>query len=230
MRCESCGAKAILAASRCPKCTHSLDLRDHHGELVPLAYCRKCETSYPLSRGGCKWCGTKPSTTRVAPIVGAAVALTLVAGLGWWFLRSRGDVEPPVVTQQMAPPPAAPVVVPEPVTLPAADTGPPPIDSSAVLRAGDSIPPLPGPATPAVLPPSPRQDTVTFVKFARARVVEFVNVRAAPTPRAPVLAVLAPGVRLDIGGRQSGWRLIRADGVTGWADPRNFRVDSGPPR
>lgn len=230
VRCESCGAKAILAASRCPKCTHPLELRDHHGELVPLAQCRKCDTWYPRTRGGCKWCGTKPSADQTIPIsIGVGVLLLVLAG-AWWFSRMSGEPEPAPQVVEAPPVPSEPVVpLTEPATLPAADTTAAPIDSSLLPTNPATLtatPPL-----PAVAPTAPaRQDTVTFRKFARARVVQFVNVRAAPDGKAPVLAVLSPGVRLDIGGRQSGWRLVRAEGVTGWADPKNFRVDSGPPR
>lgn len=240
VRCESCGAKAILAASRCPKCTHPLELRDHHGEFVPLAHCRKCDTWYPRTRGGCKWCGTKASEPRSASLLvgGGVVAAALVAGLLLW--RSRSSAEgPELPPTPVAVTPPAPAL-PEPTTLTTADTASR-IDTMGVLATTPEAitPPLrptPEVATPAP-PPAPsaareggRTDTVTFVRFARARVIEYVNVRSEPSPNGRVLAVLTPGVRVEFGGRQSGWRLVRAEGVTGWADPRNFRVDGEPPR
>lgn len=89
VRCEQCGAKALIAATQCPRCTHPLDLRDSRGDAVPLAYCPECDTYYPRSRGGCKWCGTKPAAIPVSPwkIWAAIGAGLVVIALGIWQYR-----------------------------------------------------------------------------------------------------------------------------------------------
>jgi hypothetical protein len=110
VRCEACGAKALVAASQCPKCGHLLALRDDDGNEVPLARCRVCACYYPRSRGSCKWCvGAKPARSWTA--MGAAAAgLTLVAGLswgGWRFVGSRDAGGPSGVPAQAVITPAA---------------------------------------------------------------------------------------------------------------------------
>jgi hypothetical protein len=233
VRCDACGAKAILAASRCPKCTEALALRDHHGVLLPLSHCRKCDTYYLSSKGGCKWCGTKPRASVNWSRVAVAVAGFIVAsGALWWGLRPRqpssgGDS---AVAQQ-----------PAPVSAPA-----PPVDSgitrdSAVsdspVAASDSALAVSRPlADSASRAPTPTPVDVgsawpaAFVLQGRATVSNYANVRAEPVPGARVLAVLAPGVRVEIGGRYRGWRLIRTEGAMGWVDPRNLRLDAAPTR
>lgn len=229
VRCDACGAKAILAASRCPKCTEALSLRDHHGELLPLSHCRKCDTYYLSSKGGCKWCGTKPGAAVNWGRVMTSVAGVLAVGAAlWWGVRF----------QRAAPVPAADSTV---VQQPLPVTHAPVVDSMAAgdsamedsLRAAvDSLAPtVPSRlADSAALRPTPlpveAPGGVPFVLQGRATVTNFANVRSEPVPGATVRAVLAPGVRVEIGGRQRGWRLIRTEGATGWVDPRNLRVDS----
>lgn len=90
VRCEQCGAKALIAASQCPKCTHPLSLRDFRGEVVPLAHCHKCDTYYRRSLGGCRWCGTKANGVALPRrvIVAGVAALLAVLAVGSWQWRS----------------------------------------------------------------------------------------------------------------------------------------------
>src|SRR6185312_17086419 len=59
VRCEACGAKALVAASGCPHCGTSLGLRDSRGEPLALAHCPTCDLYYPRKLGECRWCGTE---------------------------------------------------------------------------------------------------------------------------------------------------------------------------
>jgi Zn ribbon nucleic-acid-binding protein len=90
VRCEQCGAKALIAASQCPKCTHPLSLRDFRGDVVPLAHCHKCDTYYRRSLGGCRWCGTKATGVALPRrvIVAGAVVVLAVAAVGSWQWRA----------------------------------------------------------------------------------------------------------------------------------------------
>src|SRR5215210_1562381 len=91
VRCDACGAKAMVAAAKCPTCGHLFELRDGFGELLPLAYCSGCESYYPEKTGECRWCGTKPERAPIGPRIWrgvAAVALAAVVGT-IWIVRNR---------------------------------------------------------------------------------------------------------------------------------------------
>ena len=116
IRCDACGAKAILAASQCPKCAEPLYVRNERGDEVRLVRCRTCDTYYPASRDGCRWC---PAVTRRAmpqwtgKAVTAAVAVAAGFG-GWQFLP-----------MDRAPSPAPNVVMLQSAAVLASDLHPP---------------------------------------------------------------------------------------------------------
>ena len=90
VRCDACGAKAMIAAGQCPKCSHLFELRDGFGELLPLAYCSSCESYYPEHIGQCKWCGTKPERPPIWPqVLRGLAAAGAVAIVGTAYLGSR---------------------------------------------------------------------------------------------------------------------------------------------
>jgi hypothetical protein len=113
VRCDVCGAKALIAASQCPKCSHLFETRDGFGELLPLAYCSSCESHYPAHVGSCKWCGTVPEPEPTSPLiwkraaVGGLVAIAFLGG----FLMLREPRRKPAsharATAQAKPRPAA---------------------------------------------------------------------------------------------------------------------------
>src|SRR5262245_28388185 len=122
VRCDSCGAKAMIAAGQCPKCGHLFELRDGFGELLPLAYCSSCESYYPESVGSCKWCGTKPQRPPIWPQLFRGVAVAGAVGIVGtaWLLHDNSPKEPvrgrkaPVAKVAATPAPKADSVVPIP--------------------------------------------------------------------------------------------------------------------
>ncbi len=256
VRCEECGAKALSAASQCPRCTHPLHLRDTHGVAVPLAYCPECDTYYPRSRGGCKWCGTKPAAIPVSPVkVWSGVAAAIVVlGLGIWqyraYVSSRAAADvgetagatPPAVT---APPPHAAPPVPASADSSAAAAG----DTlSSELERGESLQvqvkggmtavtggatgvagAAPATAVPGATPSRstpPARQDRYPGPWTRAVAQEWVNVRAAASRDAPVVGVVTPNTAVQLGEVRSGWRRVRSAGVEGWADARFFAADT----
>ena len=99
VRCDVCGNKALLAASTCPKCGHGFENRDGFGELLPLAHCTSCDSYYPHSTGGCRWCGTKPERSPIGPLgpyiwkgFGGLVLASLA--IGAWLAKNHTPSPP----------------------------------------------------------------------------------------------------------------------------------------
>ena len=168
VRCDACGAKAMIAAGQCPKCSHLFELRDGFGELLPLAYCSSCESYYPETVGQCKWCGTKPERPPILPQVlrgVAAAGVVAIVGTAWLVHdrvpRDTRSLKRAAVAKSM-PAPAAQTV----------DTAPPPpaiavqpivakIDSAAasvsvVARDTSAVPDTIVPVEDIVVPVVPR--------------------------------------------------------------------------
>ncbi len=93
VRCEACGAKAIVAASQCPTCGHHLEIRSTFGDLLPLARCKSCGAHYPRQTGACRWCGPPEPKRRITPAVwgvGAALLVASVSFGAWQLYRAGG--------------------------------------------------------------------------------------------------------------------------------------------
>lgn len=213
---------------------------------MPLAYCPECDTYYPRSRGGCKWCGTKPAAIPVSPWkawAGVAAAV-VVLGLGIWQYRvyalSRTSAEAAPTTPVPPPPVAEPApatvspIVPS-VASPAAAT------DTGGAAAADTLPGAGGRdeslqvrvtgAAGATTPQSPgRGGAATAPRYAgpwtRAVAQEWVNVRATASRDAAVVGVVTPNTTVELGETRAGWRRVRSAGVEGWADARFFAADT----
>jgi hypothetical protein len=99
VRCDVCGTKALMAASKCPKCSHPFAVRDGFGDLLPLAHCPTCDSDYPLSAGACKWCGTPPEKTPIGPYVwkGVGIAAFVSLGIGAFLIRDDSPATRPAL-------------------------------------------------------------------------------------------------------------------------------------
>jgi len=96
VRCDLCGTKALVAASKCPKCGHGFEVRDGFGELLPLAHCTSCDSYYPESIGACRWCGTKPERSPIGPLgpyiwKGFGVLTFASLAIGAWLVKNDGS-------------------------------------------------------------------------------------------------------------------------------------------
>ncbi len=211
VRCDVCGTKALMAASRCPKCGHLFEVRDGSGEPLPLAHCSSCDAYYPAHVDSCKWCGTtlRPEKTRKDTSVtkwiagGAFIAAVLLGLLARdprpklaARLRESAQARPKPATPTDT---ATPVVANAPIdTVAPVDTTP--AGGSTVLS--DVSPPQPTP-TPAVEVPVPQAAPPTVIAAAPIAVPARASSRAAPSkPRAT-----SPWVSLVA----QNWVIVRAD-------------------
>lgn len=192
IRCDACGMKALLAASQCPHCGHLFEVRDSFGELLPLAHCPTCDSDYPLTRGECRWCGTKPEAFRIAPYAwkGAGILAFLGLGVGAWLAnRSTGEDRAPSQSQLVklndTLDPARDSLVPqrEIVAMPR-DTVLPQRDSIALQRVDSIVVPLT--IAQGVSVDTTRQEPPSPVVTAKAIPVELPDAIAPVQPTTTV--------------------------------------------
>ncbi len=211
-RCDACGAKALSAASTCPRCHHAFDLHDAGGRRVALRRCSGCDLMHRVDRP-CSACGDVPSVSlrpwavRAAAAAGVAVTLWVGASLGRGLVTDRApsltvggtDVARRVVA-----------------TLPVSSGQAPAV--GAIGGAAPDEQALPD------TPEAPSQATIapdsTAWQPAVART--WVNVRNDASPDSEVVGVISPDSRALLGKTRRGWRRITQDEVTGWVDPRLF--------
>lgn len=232
VRCDHCGAKALSAASQCPRCTQPLNLRDDRGGTVPLAHCRLCNTYYPRSMGACKWCGAPasgPSPSRTVWAVAAVAALAVGVLLGWWLWRTR------------TPPTADVIGVPVRLALPS-PSEPPTLDSSSsedarlIALPPDDVtlmePPIalaPAPSgalspTPPTSPALAAPPALGVVRWRAAVANAYANLRADARFDARIVGVLSPNQRLQVGDVVKGWRRVKTGAAEGWVDAKFLTV------
>lgn len=227
-RCDACGAKALMAASQCPKCSHWLGLRNDKGESVPLARCKSCQCYYPRRQDGCKWCGTPQPTSRPSSIVWGAVGVVMIAGAAWGAVRVLGDadaVAPPRMTTVAKSPaqPATPAPVPpSPSVSLAASPSVPPAASPSVSPAAPPVTPATAPVQSALVKAAPPPDTRTMPAprrespSAMPRSATVANV-AEPKPTLPDANNPADTVRPMPGGEGTARTWVNVRAATGRA-------------
>jgi hypothetical protein len=250
VRCDVCGAKAMTAAAKCPTCGHLFELRDGFGELVPLAYCSRCESYYPEALGECRWCGTKPERAPIGPQVwrGVGVAALVVMVGTMWILRSKAPQE--AVRVKSKPPSAQSASAPANADTTAlgavvasGDSAPPPAtvadaDSNArdpevpagVMREVTPTTPPPAdgsiaskPLAPPSAKPAPHASSPTTRRthWVRSYSRHWVVIRADASRHSRIVASIGPNSRVELGESRGSWRRIRAKGIAGWVEPRS---------
>jgi hypothetical protein len=241
VRCDACGAKAILAASQCPKCAEPLYVRNERGDDVRLVSCRSCETYYPASRNGCRWC---PAVER-APIprwTGKVVVtvLTIAASWGGWQLLPASTPPSPapnVTTLQAAPVPrlASVAVVPSFAIQSTPRTNVPP-GITTDTRAREATKPAPaasassvrGEPTSAAAQESRPTRTAGSTELVSARATTWVNVRAEANSRSAIVGIILPDSIVELGEIRRSWRRVSTRWFSGWASAKLFNVVSLP--
>jgi Zn ribbon nucleic-acid-binding protein len=234
LRCTACGAKALRAATQCPRCTVPFALSDAQGRRVALRECRGCGYLHRVDTP-CHWCGVLPPPAWRQPAVRRRVAVAVVtlmaAGAGWGAAASGrlpglGDRAPVARPALVAETPVAETPVAEApmmaaTVLPVAETAPDGgVPTAPVAAAG--APPAASPAAPPAASPAAR-DSVRWVS-AVART--WVNVRRDASRDGEVVGVIKPESRAWLEHGRAGWRRVRAQDVRGWVDPRLFEADS----
>lgn len=233
--CAACGAKALVGATRCPRCQAPFVSYEFGGERVVTVNCPNCGVQRPVAIGVCPNClmSTSPSGRRLARglmLTFVGIAAILVIG----YLISRRTEQ-----AKSAQVPAASV----------ADTGvttaSPPLGNSTALAFPDSseravsasvstatasVPAAAPAAIPSLartaLPTVPVADSEHW-EFATANT--WVRVRSAPTRASDVLRMVDSAQRVQLGPpMNNGWRPIRVGVDRGWVDPRFFTIVRAP--
>jgi ribosomal protein L40E len=178
VRCDVCGAKAMIAAAKCPSCGHLFELRDGFGELLPLSYCSSCDSYYPETAGLCRWCGTQPERPPIDAKIWRGIGIGAAAIIGgFWLIQNAASkgAPPPrpkaAAVSAKAPPSTGldtDLAMARAVVAANDSLASRAIDDGAASPAGPvAVGPNPTPKTEAPPPPvDPRAPTQTLAKPA----------------------------------------------------------------
>ncbi len=234
--CSVCGAKALVGATRCPRCQAPFVSYDLKGERVETVNCPNCGVQRPAAIGVCPNCltSTTPSGRRLTRgLILASVAVAALMIVGYAISRRAELVRPtpPSVAPQPADTAAAVAGLSSDSSAQAPDTSVHDIVRSPATSTGAPVTPVaapittPAPPNPALPPRVAVPDTGRW-EFAVA--TTWVRVRSAPTRESDVLRMVDSAQRVRLGPPSSGWRPIRVGVDRGWVDPRFFRVIAAP--
>ena len=251
--CTACGAKALVGATRCPRCQVPFVSYEFGGERVVTVNCPNCGVQRPVAIGVCPNClmSTAPSGRRLARgliLTGLGIAAILTLG----YLISRGteqtkseqvpaaNVADTDVTAELLPPSDSMALVAadsseratSALLVPAAAI--PTTAPTIVPAASQTAPPAdpakavsPNPAAPRPAPP-PSVAVPDTGRWEYATANTWVRVRSAPRRESDVLRLVDPGQRVQLGPPMYGWRPVRVGGDRGWVDPHFFTVVRAP--
>lgn len=219
LRCEACGAKALSAASTCPRCAAPFSLHDGRGERVALKQCSGCGIMHRRDRA-CHWCGERPVSAWRSPAVlksATGIAAVALVAVGSWTMREpTADLLARVFTSRAT---AAADAVPLQTV---ATTRPEAALASAVVTPMTSIDSTASIDDPIDMP----AEAADSIRWIPAVARTWVNVRSDASRGGDVVGVIKPSEKAMLGVGRAGWRQVRSPDVTGWVDPRLFEADS----
>lgn len=231
LRCEACGAKALSAASTCPKCASPFQLHDARGERVVLKKCSGCGIMHRRDRA-CHWCGEQKTAGWRSPAAlksATGIAAVALVAVGSWSVREPAR---DAWTKALA---AANAAANMPANV-AAHSALPMSSNASLMSAAPQQTPTPalvnqdtimvamaeGVSEGSLVGPAPA-DSVQWVP-AVART--WVNVHSDASRGGDVVGVIKPSEKAMLGIGRSGWRQVKSPDISGWVDPRLFEADS----
>ena len=236
--CASCGAKALVGATRCPRCEAPFVSYDVQGKRVPTVNCPECGVQRPAAIGACPNCFTSAnhSSVRVSRgLIIAGLAIVSIITVGYFVSRTVPPAKSPPVRAVAATDSTSLADSLAPAGSPQDSVGP---DTAVTKSTAVSAAPLPSVATTAKpvprdtqpLKPAPQPiaavaDTGVWVN---AVATTWVRVRSAPSRDSEVLRMIDSAQHVKLGPPVYGWRPVKVGVDRGWVDPRLFTVV--PPR
>ena len=202
LSCPQCGQSVSSLASACPKCSYPLrEQRLQQRQMGPLITCRKCLQKIPSKSRVCPHCGVDHPRKTFA-VWTAAVPIAVLLSVIVLAAVLRGGAEP--VGQPVEPTAEStePAVTPD---VPA-DSGPTagPSDSAAEV-----LPEVPtGTPSPVMAPRRAVVSSEPTTQFAVRWTSTWANLRSARSPESPVVRILDPGQRVEVGDLRAGWWAV----------------------
>lgn len=246
--CNVCGAKALVGATRCPRCQAPFVSYDPKGERVPTVNCPNCGVQRPVAIGVCPNClmSTAPSGWRLTRgLILAGLSIGVIVAIGYVMSRRAEHTTTtgrPAVAADTSPVTDSTALRETAVTF-AVDSPTRPTANPAKKTAEATTPagPIPAAAVPTVpaaaaatKPPAPKPAQPPSVavpdtgQWEYATANTWVRVRSAPTRASDVLRMVDSAQRVRLGPPTAGWRPIRVGVDRGWVDPRLFTVTPAP--
>ena len=248
--CGACGAKALVGATRCPRCQAPFVSYDVQGKRVPTVNCPSCGVQRPVAIGVCPNCLTSsgPARARVArSLTFVGLAIIVIIAVGYLMSRRLGptasaplavatadssaDSMPGLTASGDAPRPT--VAAPEPAAtspepaMPVVTSPPPSVPAStpAVVRTPVPVERAVVKQTPA---PPPSVTVPDTGRWDAAVANTWVRLRSAPTRESAMLRMIDSAQHVRLGPPLNGWRSARVGVDRGWVDPRLFTVIPAP--
>jgi hypothetical protein len=208
--CPNCGQHVLDVASACPKCGHVLMQNPlETGDDTGLIPCPRCGKHIDRDALRCPFCGHHVRRSRLLRRATAGLAALAVVVAGVVILVRHGSPPAPPGAARPSRPVAAAA---RPASRPPADTA---VRAAPIVVAPPEHPAAsPEPASrPPREPTAPRPPSGAPPNLTVKWTVEWANVRAERTVTSPVVRVLAPGARVEIGDPGGGWWAIYEDGA-----------------
>lgn len=103
--CNACGAKALVGATRCPRCQAPFVSYEFGGERVATVNCPNCGVQRPVAIGVCPNClmSTAPSGRRlVRGLMLTGIGIAAILAIGYLISRRTEQTEPAQVPEVSA--------------------------------------------------------------------------------------------------------------------------------